>query len=119
MNTRTKAIPGMLMAAAIIALQIRDCNARINDPGIADYIAHSITQKAETAGANNFQTCIGTQVQNPQLVKTCRQTVTQQAGRTCQEITGWIAAEMPKTLELCEQAYRMGIQKAETILPKL
>lgn len=111
MNATTKAIPGMLMAAALLTIQLQDCNQRE-----AEAIADNIVEKARTAGAGNFQACIGEQMPSTQIIETCRETVAQKAGRTCQEITGRLATEVPSTLDLCKKAYQYGMTKAESVL---
>lgn len=102
------------MAAAILTLQIKDCNQRV-----ADHQAHNILEKAKTAGAKDLKACIGTQNPSTQIIETCRETVARKAGRTCQEIMGWLATELPQTFEICQSVYKRSLEEGTKAIPKL
>lgn len=99
------------MAAAIVYLQIK--NGKQPD---VERIVNNIVQRAKTAGAEDLKACVGKQIPSTQIIETCKQTVAQKAGRTCEEITGWLITEAPETLKLCEKAYKNGMKKAESAL---
>ena len=100
------------MAAALITIQLRDCNQRAAN----EITSSDIVEKATVAGANNLQACVGPEMPSAKTIKTCRETVAQQAGRTCQEIIGRLSTEAPETFELCKKAYQYGMTNAETVL---
>lgn len=118
MNPRTKAIPGILMAAALVIMTYKDYFTRE-----ADAIATRILTQAESNAKKDLKTCVETskaQVQNQAgAIKRCQQTLAGQAAYTCSEIMGRLATEAPQTFEICQNVYKNSLNAGTKAIQNL